>query len=170
MPLDLPAPLALRSAARPRRRAAAVAALLCLAWIPAQAQTTYRWIDRDGRVVVSDTPPPANARSVESRAAATGSAPLPLDVQLASRNFPVVLYTAADCGQPCDDARALLAGRRVPFSEKAVRSDEDFRALKAATGDSFVPTLTVGKEVLKGLAPPDWNNLLDLAGYPRPAP
>ena len=48
-----------------RRLAIAVAAMLVAATAGAQM---YRWVDKDGKVHYTDTPPPAAAKSAEKRA------------------------------------------------------------------------------------------------------
>lgn len=49
-------------------------------------------------------------------------------VRQAAAKYPVVLYTAAHCTEPCQQARSLLNGRGVPFAERMLaRPDiEDF--------------------------------------------
>src|SRR5512147_171131 len=91
---------------------------LALAATAASAQT-YRWIDRDGKVNFTDTPPPAFARDVQKRTRDPGPAESgqgSFDLQQAQKKFPVVLYTSEPC-PPCKDARELLAKRGVPFRE-----------------------------------------------------
>jgi glutaredoxin len=157
--------------------------LLTLAASGASAQTDYRWIDpASGQTVFSDLPPPPGARHVRSRGqadadeaggAADNASPLPLATRQAAGKFPVTLYSAASCTDPCVQARALLNARGVPFAEKMLQSAADAAELRERAGGStevFVPSLTVGTQFYRGFAADDWNNLLDLAGYPRSAP
>ena len=84
-------------------------ALAALA-LPVVAQSMYRYLDADGRVVYSDKPPPAAAKDVQAKS-------LPQNVietdavSFASRDaatkYPVTLYTF-DC-EVCKEAQALLA-------------------------------------------------------------
>jgi glutaredoxin len=132
---------------------------------------TYRWVDPGGRTVISDTPPPGRAHSV----AKTGidkenTDGLPYAVKKAAENFPVTLYTSADCVGQCKDARNLLNLRGVPFTEKMVQNPEDVDELKKLVGDAYVPALKVGKQSFRGFEAGAYNNLLDLAGYPKTAP
>jgi len=141
----------------------------------ATAQVTYRWQDpKTGQVIFSDKPPPPGVK-VLGRAGAPATedeapdpnANLPYAVKRAAQNFPVVLFTSADCIESCKSARALLASRQVPFKERTMTSQEDVDALKAITGgEALVPVVTVGRQSVKGFRAEDWNNLLDLAGYP----
>lgn len=130
----------------------------------------YRWVDADGRVHYSDSPPPRTAQQIErknlSGNVVQGDA-LSYGEQLATRNFPVTLYTAANCGAPCDDGRKLLAGRGVPFKEVQVVDEASRAALKAASGSDGVPVLTVGRDARQGFEQSAWHAALDAAGYPR---
>jgi glutaredoxin len=152
-------------------RSAIFATLLCAVCI-ASAQQLYRWTDEQGRVHVTDTPPPSGAKSVQARGAApAASAPaaserLPYAVQSAARNFPVTLYTAAECG-PCGEARNLLNARGVPFREVLVADEAQQEELKKAVGALAVPSLIVGGSVQKGYEEGAFHALLDAAGYPK---
>lgn len=132
----------------------------------------YRWVDSaTGRTVISDTPPPRSVKDV-SRAKDTGSNPegQSYAARKAAENFPVTLYTAAGCIAECKAARDLLNGRGVPFSEKMILTDEDQEALKKLVGDAAVPSVQVGRQSMRGFEANAFNNLLDLAGYPKSAP
>src|ERR1700752_4372386 len=102
---------------KPRRSAlAALAAALAIA---AQAQTNvYRWVDKEGKVHFSDTPPPEDARNASQRRLGGGQtedSQLPYATQQAMKPNPVTLFTGNDCGAPCDQGRSLLPGRGIPF-------------------------------------------------------
>ena len=145
------------------------AAIAMLVASTAAAQT-YRWVDKDGKVNYSSIPPPATAKSVQSRSSAPSaleSGQQPYAVQQALKNYPVVLYTHTDCKEPCADGRKLLAGRGVPFREVAVIDEKTQAELKTATGDTQVPVLMVGKQASRGYESEMWNAALDAAGYPK---
>ena len=146
--------------------------ILCLALTSTFAVAeTYRWVDPAGRTVFSDTPPPGRAHSVAKAGVSNENTDgLPYAVKKAVENFPVTLYTSADCVSHCKDARDLLNARGVPFSEKMIQKQEDIDELKQLVGDSFVPVLKVGKQSFRGFEAGAYNNLLDLAGYPKTAP
>ncbi len=146
--------------------------MLCLALSSACAVAeTYRWVDPAGRTVVSDTPPPGRAHSVsKAGSGAVDTVDLPYAVKKAVEDFPVTLYTSADCASQCRDARNVLNSRGVPFTEKMVQKQEEFDELKQLVGDAYVPTLKVGKQSFRGFEAGSYNNLLDLAGYPKTAP
>jgi glutaredoxin len=147
-----------------------IALAVALAATAAQAQS-YKWTDKDGTVNFTDTPPPPGARNVQKRGAAPAAADSgqgSFDLQLAVKNFPVVLYTAEPCN-PCKDARDLLAKRGVPFREVQVGSEETRAELQKVSGELDVPVMTVGKDVQRGYEQGMYHTALDSAGYPKQA-
>jgi glutaredoxin len=130
----------------------------------------YRWTDEKGRVHVTDTPPPASARSVARQKplanVVEGNQP-PYELALAMKNFPVVLYTSPDCNEGCALARNALNSRGVPFREVQVLDEQTNDALKKATGANQVPALTVGRSVHQGFEQAAYEALLDSARYPK---
>ena len=146
--------------------------ILCLALASTSALAeTYRWVDSAGRVMISDTPPPSTAKGVAKLGESSESTEgLPFALRKAKENFPVTLYTSADCTTDCQQARDMLNGRGIPFSEKMLQKAEDANELKQLVGDVFIPSLKVGKQSFRGFEAGAYNNLLDLAGYPKSAP
>lgn len=130
----------------------------------------YRWKDEQGRIHLTDSPPPGSAKQVQKTEAgapgAEGAETLPYALQVAAKNFPVTLYTAPNC-TPCGSARSLLNTRGVPFREVSVVGQEQRQALEAAVGDLSVPSIVVGASTQKGFEPAAYNELLDNAGYPH---
>jgi hypothetical protein len=146
--------------------------VLLLATSTATAQQTlYRWVDKEGRVHYTDTPPPAQARQKERKIMGGGAeAPvLPFAVRQAASRYPVTLY-AGDCGEACDQARRLLEGRGIPYTEKDGRLPAEQAELKKLAGAAEVPVLKVGSQVLRGFEASQWHLTLDAAGYPRELP
>ncbi len=145
--------------------------ILCLTLASTLAAgETYRWVDPQGRTVISDTPPPGRAHDVSrAESANPESDGLPYAAKRAAENYPVTLYTSADCVSECKQAREYLNTRGVPFTEKMVQKQEDIDELKKLVGDVFVPSLKVGKQTFRGYEPVAYGNLLDLAGYPKSA-
>lgn len=136
----------------------------------AQAET-YKWVDADGKVHYSDQPPPPSAR--KSQRKQLGDKPadvaMPYVLQQAMKNFPVTLFVY-DCGDGCNQARALLLKRGVPHTIKdplAPGMREELR--KVTGGDAVVPVLQVGRRVLRVFEEGQWNAALDDAGYPKTA-
>lgn len=145
---------------------------LCLTLISTLALAqTYRWIDSTGKTIISDTPPPGTAKKIskagEAQQEDKGQS---FAMNKAAEAHPVVLYTSAGCIAECKQARDILNVRGIPFTEKLLQNREDIDELKALLGDAFVPALKVGKQHVRGVESGAYNNLLDLAGYPKSAP
>jgi glutaredoxin len=146
------------------------AILLCAAGL-AHAAQLYKWVDADGKVHYTDQPPPADARSAERKRLGDkpGTQGLPYALQQAMRKFPVTLYTAAECGDPCKKASAYLGKRGIPFGTKDAGDEEVAKAMTALTGKRELPVMTVGTTTLSGFEPGAWGQALDAAGYPSSA-
>jgi len=149
-----------------------LALLALLAVLPCQAQ--FKVIGTDGKVTYTDRPPSSQEGRVSSMGArATGGVPasdlsaLPLELRQAVSRYPVTLYVIVGGCDPCDTARQLLRQRGVPYAEKQVQSAEDGEALERLSGGRDAPTLSIGTQTLRGLAPEVWASYLDAAGYPR---
>jgi len=80
---------------------------------------------------------------------------------------PVKLYTHPACGAPCNEARSLLAGRGVKFEDITAQEQAEIDELQKVSGDTKVPVLLVGQVVTRGFSAPDYNLVLDAAGFPR---
>ena len=149
-----------------------VAATLSIACTGAAAQA-YRWVDADGRVHYTQTPPPPNARDVQRKnlrqSGAVGSVDLPYATQLAAKNYPVTLYTNQDC-PPCDRARASLIERAIPFREVSVLTQKEADEVNKLSGTNNLPLLLVGTQLQSGFQEGLYNSLLDAAGYPPSGP
>ena len=142
---------------------------MTLASVYAHAQL-YKWVDDKGKTHYTDTPPPSNARAGEKKASQAsgdgGGNGFPFELARAVRAQPVTLYTTVNC-PACDQGRALLNQRGVPFAEKTVSSNDDIAQLRQAGGGSQLPFLVVGRSTQQGLEEAGWNTLLTTAGYPE---
>jgi glutaredoxin len=149
---------------------AAIAVVLGLFAFAASAQL-YRWTDEQGRVHITDTPPPPSAKNVHitaaPRSAAPSLSPVAFELDQAMKDFPVVLYTSPGCKEPCAAARAALNKRGVPFRELQVWDEESNAELRRVSGGSDVPTLVVGRSVHRGFEQGAYDALLDSARYPK---
>jgi hypothetical protein len=153
---------------RPALAAFAAATLWALASTPAWA--LFKVVGPDGRVTYTDRPPPSSEGKVMPVNRDTGVASdpaLPFALRQVVTRFPVVLYTAVDCGNACELGRALLSRRGIPYSERSATTTEEREAWERIVGGSQAPTLTVGSQSLRGFSPASWEETLDLAGYPR---
>ena len=149
-----------------------LAALLALGSLTSSAQNLYRWVDKDGHVIYSDSEPPKNAKDVQRKklgdnVVANPNELLPFAVKAALQRNPVTLF-ANNCGIACDQALTLLNKRGIPFSSRNPEADPNAaEALKSLVGQLNVPTLGVGTNSVVGFNENAWNNALDAAGYPR---
>lgn len=140
----------------------------------ANAQPLYKWVDKNGKVHYSDQPPPKEVKKVGQPRLGSSTietSGLPYATQKAAQDFPVTLFTSADCKAECDSARAFLRKRGIPFSENAITTPDDAAAFKKRFGVDgvFLPSMTVGSQKLQGFEEGAWNGLLDGVGYPRTA-
>ena len=150
-------------------RCAPLVALL-LAALPVHAQ--YKVVGPDGKVTYTDREPSPRQGKVSSFgtrgvAGAVADVALPLELRQPASRYPVTLYVVAGNCEPCESARQLLRQRGIPYSEKLVQSAEDSEALERLSGGRDAPTLGIGTQTLRGLAPAVWNSYLDAAAYPR---
>lgn len=156
-------PLFLRAVLAP---CVALAALL-----PIAAPAQYKVVGADGRVTYTDRAPTGAEGSVTALGGRTlpaaAEVELPFELREAVARYPVVLYVANGACEPCEGGRALLRQRGIPYTEKKVLSAEDSEALVRLTGSRDAPTLTIGAQVVRGLAAEQWSSYLDAAGYPR---
>jgi glutaredoxin len=135
----------------------------------AQAGEVFRSIDDSGKVHYSDSPLTGSddVEELKLDKAPIPNVDLPYETQQAMKNFPVTLYTFPSCGSACEQARALLNKRGIPFTEKSLVKQEDIDAYRKDSGDSQVPAATIGKTWAKGFLEETWNKDLDVAGYPK---
>jgi len=146
--------------------------LACLVIMPlvVQAGEYFRWVDKAGKINYGDVLPPgaADVERIRISSETTQYDDLPYETRRAQQSFPVALYVADSCGETCDQARSLLNKRGIPYSEKSLRTKQDFDAFKQLSGlGGVVPVLAVGKNFLKGFLAEQWNSELDIAGYPK---
>lgn len=149
-----------------------IAVVLAGAALGAAAQQLYRWTDERGRTHVTDTPPPPGAKIVRrikpgAGGAAQAEGPAPYVLQRAMQDYPVTLYTAPSCQDPCAKARDHLNRRGVPFKEVQVWEEQGAAELKKLTGVMEVPALKVGASTYTGFHAGAYDGMLDTAGYPR---
>jgi hypothetical protein len=146
---------------------AVVAALLAAA--PTLATAQFKWVDETGRVTYSDLPPPPGTEVIRVGGplpARSEASDLPAVLKQPAASYPVVLYTTSDCSA-CQQARAFLAQRGIPFTERTVRSAADAEAFRRlGFTETALPALTVGRERTLGFESGAWAGLLDAAGYP----
>ncbi len=149
--------------------ACGVAAAVIAALAAAQQQV-YRYVDKDGRTIYTDRPPPADGRDVQAKRLTPNyieNNDLPIATAQAAQRFPVTLYTFA-CGTVCQNAEALLNRRGVPFTTVNVEEQQGAEQLQKLTGAQQAPVLQLGdKLIAKGFNEARWTAMLDDAGYPK---
>lgn len=131
----------------------------------------YRWTDAAGHIHYSDNPPPeVSAQAARIYDNKIDADKLSFNMRQAVKNFPVTLYTGAACGTPCAEAKEFLQKRKLPFTEKAIATQNDIAALQKATrktANNILPTLMVGNQAIEGFQAAAWGSALDDAGYPK---
>ncbi len=137
---------------------------LCLFLLFAAASVSaaklYKHVDKDGRVTYRDQPP-AGGGSVEERVITNRPQAEQVDLP------EVIMYISRGC-DPCELARIYFKHRGVAVTEKDASSDPAIQAdLKKAAGVLTVPTILVGKTVLKGFDKTQVDGALDAAGFPK---
>jgi glutaredoxin len=164
---SLSAPLS----ARLRRAPLVLTMIALVAALPSQAQ--YKVVGPDGKVTYTDRPPAATQGKATPMAATGGTgtvasdANLPLELRQVVGRYPVTLYAVTGPCDLCASARQLLRQRGIPYAEKQIQSPDDTDALERLSGGRDIPTLSIGSQTLRGLAPEVWGSYLDAAGYPR---
>lgn len=148
-----------------------IAILFCLVPVLASAQQQmFRYIDKDGRVVYTDMAPPSDAKSVQQKKLGGNfieTSEPPYALQIAQQRNPVTLYSGA-CGTLCDQARALLNRRGIPYRDIDPSQPGELQKMKQVTGDQQVPVLVVGSAIMvRGFEEEKWQVALDQAGYPK---
>ena len=145
--------------------------LLILLTLCSTAQAgSYRWVDESGKVHYGDVPAPDIKQAEKKKFSDIKDAPnadLPYEARRALLNFPVTLYVADNCKEPCQKARELLNKRGIPFSEKSLSDPREIEEFSKASGSDRLPAASIGKTWLSGFLAEQWNSELDIAGYPR---
>ena len=158
----------------PSRRSATLSQLLALSALAATvplAHAQYKVIGNDGKVTYTDRAPntsDARVTALGARAQADAVEPeLPFELRQVASKYPVTLYTTTGVCDACAAGRQLLKQRGIPYTERQAVTSEDVDALEKLSGGRDAPTLTIGSQVVRGLAHDTWNQYLDAAGYPR---
>lgn len=145
-------------------------AMLMLATLqPVIAAELYRWVDSEGKVHYGDVPAnDANQLEVKKFTAPPPPvSPSSYELDRAKKNFPVMLYVIRNCGDVCQQARDFLSKRNIPYTETVLKNQQEINDLRDKSGSDLSPTLSVGKDWLKGFQAQEWQDELDAAGYPK---
>lgn len=153
-------------------RALAILTLIGIATMVHAAQV-YEWVDEKGVKQYTQQPPPPNVKNVQQKrinANVVETSGPSYSLQQAITNFPVTLYVT-ECGDACTKARAHLAKRGIPYTEKNPQKEDEFENFKKLSGGGMeVPLLIIGElRILKGYLASEWDAALDQARYPTSA-
>jgi glutaredoxin len=152
------------------RRGVLLLGVLPLPLTAPHAETLYKSITPDGRVLYSDHPP-AQGRVVKTMvpdAAPSTALPASAAEQLRKLRalFPtaaptsgVVLYSAVWCGY-CKKAKAYLAGKGVTYQEVDIDTADGLAAYAQAGGGKGVPLLLAGGQRVQGFSPAAYDEVL----------
>jgi glutaredoxin len=149
------------------RASASLALAAAALGLCAPAMALYKVVGPDGKVTYTDRAPADQpSQQISKGGVLSSGASLPYELKQVASRYPVVLYTMPECGL-CDQARAFLKGRGVPFAEKQVITPTDAAALRKAENTSDLPVGRIGQQQLLGFSQTDWAKYLDAAGYPK---
>jgi Domain of unknown function (DUF4124) len=107
---------------------AAIAILLATATVAAQV---YKWVDKDGKVQYSDTPPPPGATKAEAKKVETGPG-------TSTSTAPAPAKSLQDRTQDFDKRKADAAEQSKKAGEaqkKTAENDENCKGAKSALAD-----------------------------------
>jgi glutaredoxin len=143
--------------------------LVCAAG--AAAEGLYRWVDSSGKVHYGDVPAEQAAQVQRKKFDAPSSdAMQSAEARRVRDKFPVTLYVTSNCTEPCQQSRDFLTRRAIPYTETLLQTSEEFETFKRKSGSQGVPTVSIGKNYLKGFQAEQWGSALDIAGYTKSAP
>ena len=133
------------------------AVVLCLALTVgvSGAATLYRWVDDQGVIHVSETPPEgkmnvAQAVVGEDPAKEPRSGPVTERKEFRVRPGEVTIYTTPTCPW-CHKAKAWLRDKKIGYREIDVTSDrKGLDEMVKISGQTGVPVIVVGEEVIVG--------------------
>ncbi len=118
------------------------------------AATLYRWVDDQGVVHVSETPPEGKmdvAQAVVGEAPDKGpTAPAGEKKEFRVRPAEVTIYTTPTCPW-CHRTKAWLRDKKVRYKEIDVTTDKQgLEEMVRISGQTGVPVIVVGNEVIVG--------------------
>jgi glutaredoxin len=146
-----------------------VVAISLSALSPASAQTMYKYVAADGKVVYGDRPP-ADGKVLKTLTPdSTPSSALPVSAEEQLRRLKalrpaapaasgVVLYSAAWCGY-CTKAKAYLGAKGIAYREIDIDTPDGLASFAQAGGGKGVPLLLAGDQRVQGFSPGAYDQL-----------
>lgn len=143
--------------------------LLSLLLLPAfTGAEIYRWVDENGKIHLSDSPPKqADVEQVDVEVNTYESIDYS-KIQYYQREEKtagkrVVMYATAWCGY-CAKARAYFQQKGIRFKEYDIDKDKAARERFDAYGRGGVPLILVGKEKMRGFSKARFEKLYSAGG------
>jgi len=125
----------------------------------------YRWVDADGRIVYSDSPPKnGGTKPVKLETGVVAPTAPPEPKAAAVQGERVKLYTTTWCGY-CKKARAYLKSRNIPFEDIDVETTDRGRREYREIGGNGVPVIFVGERRMDGYDQGGLQAMLKAAGW-----
>ena len=128
------------------------------------AQTIYKSVEPDGRIVYSDKPPTSGHLEKTMKFANLPASTLPAATSsyveqlrksgagsAAPANAGVTLYSAAWCGY-CKRAKAWLGSQGIAYTDVDVDTQAGMAALAQSGGSGGIPVLVVGGQAVTGFS------------------
>jgi glutaredoxin len=148
---------------------AVIATLAILVLVPlAPFADMYKWVDENGKVHYTDTPPPGKkARKLDLKVNSISGPAIVSTVGnpgSATSSAKIRLYTTTWCGY-CKKAKAYLQARGTPFQEIDVENSAQGRSEFSALGGRGVPVILVGNQRMDGYREGTLAGLLKQAGF-----
>lgn len=154
-------------------RKAFIAGLATLLAIPAPAfADMYKWIDKDGKVHYTDSPPPGKkAKKLDLKINTITGPAVVSTIDKPGQQTPaaaagaskVRLYTTTWCGY-CKRAKAYLQARGTPYQEFDVETSAQGQSEYRALGGRGVPVILVGDQRMDGYSEGTLAGMLKQAG------
>jgi glutaredoxin len=153
-------------------RIASIAALLVVAWfaaMPAFAQTLYKYVTPEGKVVYTDHPPTQGKllKTITPDAAPATALPPSAAEQLrrlqelrpaAAQVGGTTLFSATWCGY-CTQAKAWLGAKGIAYREIDIDTPDGMSAFAQAGGGRGVPLLLARGQRVQGFSPASYEQV-----------
>jgi len=119
----------------------------------------FRWTDTEGRVHISDQPPPNQAsESVELKINTYTSVSYEtLDFDVGKK---VLMYSTRWCGY-CKKARAYFRSNNIAFTDYDIDKDSNARRRYEKMGARGVPVIIVGNRRMNGFSASEFRSIYD---------